>query len=171
MPPATPVWTILLPEQPATALIIPLLTGADALYAGFNGSTGSIKIPNGSRTATLTLRPIIGDTALSPNKTIVISASEGGDYVLGTPTTVTGNLTSEDGVSIYTFRVDGLWNNRTNWENNKMPLTTLTSGKEIIINPTGTCILNVAQTIRPGAKLTVKENRRFVIQGSLKQQQ
>ncbi len=145
-------------------------TGSDALYASFNGSTGSIKIPTGSSTATLTLRPIAGDTAYSPDKTIVISASDGGDYSLGTPTSVTGYITSEDGIIQYIFTGDGNWNIRNNWQNNNMPLTTLVAPKEIIINPSGTCLLNIAQTIKPGAKITVKQNRRFVIQGSLKQQ-
>ena len=144
-------------------------TSSDALYASFNGSTGSIKIPKSARTATLTLRPVIGDTAYSPDKTIIISATEGGDYGLGATTSVTGNLTSEDGISTYTFTGDGNWTIKNNWLNGKMPLTTLIAPKEIIINPIGTCILNVPQTIRTGAKVTVKQNRRFIIQGFLKQ--
>ena len=144
-------------------------TGADALYASFNGSAGSIKIPAGQRQATLILRPVIGDTSYSPDKTIIISAAEGGDYGLSAATSITGNLISEDGVTEYVFTGDGAWNQRTNWLNSKMPLTTLVSGKTITINPSGTCILNVAQTIRPGSTIRVKENRRFIIQGNLRQ--
>ncbi len=144
-------------------------TGADALYADFNGAQGVIKISNNSKQAILSIRPI-GDTGFTADKTVIISLTEGGDYSIGAPGTITGTISSEDGISVYTFNGDGNWNIRSNWLNGKMPLTTLMAPKEIIVNPSGIARLNVKQTIKPGAKLTVKQFRQLVIQGSLKQQ-
>ena len=74
--------------------------------------------------------------------------------------------------SIYTFTGNGNWNNAANWVGSSIPPTPLTTGKEIIINPQigGECILNIAQTISTGAKLTLAPNARFKIAGSLTQQ-
>ena len=144
-------------------------TGADALYAGFNGATGAIKIANNTNQAKLMIKPI-GDTGFTADKTVLVSITEGGDYSIGAPGTITGTITSEDGLTTYTFNGDGNWNIKNNWLNGKMPLTTLVAPKEIIVNPGGIARLNVKQTIKPGAKITVKQNRQLVIQGSLKQQ-
>ena len=143
-------------------------SGSTASYESFNGSAGSIRIANGANQAVLKIKPIGGDTSYSPNKTVIISLTEGGDYLLGATTSATGAITSEDGITIYTFTGDGAWNIKNNWLNGKMPLSQLIAPKEIIVNPSGTAVLNVPQTIRPGAKVTVKQNRRFIIQGNLK---
>ncbi len=145
-------------------------SNAGASYAGFNGSAGSIGIASGSSQGVLRIKPLSGDTSFSPDKTVIISLTEGGDYSLGATTSATGTITSDDGITTYTFIGDGNWSIKNNWLNGNMPLTTLIAPKEIIINPSGTCLLNVAQTIKPGAKITVKQNRRLVIQGSLKMQ-
>jgi hypothetical protein len=141
--------------------------GTSASYESFNGSTGSIRIANGANQATLKIKPVGGDTSYSPDKTVIVNITEGGDYLLGATTSATGAITSEDGIAIYTFTGDGNWNIKNNWLNGKMPLSQLIAPKEIIVNPSGTAILNVPQTIRPGAKITVKQNRRFIIRGNL----
>ena len=138
-------------------------------YSFFNGSQGSIRISNNTKQAILKIKPV-NDTSLSADKTITISLSEGGDYVMGSSTTATGTITSEDNISVYTFTGNGNFNVKSNWLNNKMPLTTLAPGKEIIIDPSGICNLNVPLTIKPMAKLTIKQNKQFIIQGSLKLQ-
>lgn len=73
---------------------------SNAAYAGFNGSTGSVKIASGSNQAVLKIKPVGGDKSLSPDKTVIISLTEGGDYVLGATTSATGTITSEDGSTL-----------------------------------------------------------------------
>ena len=136
-------------------------------YAFFNGSQGAIRIPNGANQAVLKIVPV-SDTSLTADKSVIINISEGGDYALGATTAVGGTIVSGDTLTSYTFIGDGNFNVKNNWLNGKMPLTTLTSGKSIFINPGGTCILNVPLTIKPGATLRVMQNKPFIIQGSLK---
>ena len=63
----------------------------------------------------------------------------------------------------------GSWTNASNWKNNSVPPSVLQGYSEIIINPivAGKCILNVPQTISLGAKLTVIDNKDFVVNGNL----
>lgn len=71
--------------------------------------------------------------------------------------------------TIYTFIGNGLWTLASNWSNNLIPPDNLPAGQQIIINPQldGECILNRAQTISPGATLTVQPGKLFTIQGNL----
>ncbi len=70
---------------------------------------------------------------------------------------------------LYTFNGMGNWNVSTNWQNSKMPPAKLLSCSEIIINPSGSgeCILNVLQTIAPGAKLTLMNGKKFRVLGNM----
>lgn len=63
----------------------------------------------------------------------------------------------------YIFNGIGDWNINTNWLNNTIPPDTLPANSEIIINPTGDseCILNITQTILPGAKISIKSGKKF----------
>ncbi|MBL7727301.1 MAG: hypothetical protein JNM68_06445, partial [Dinghuibacter sp.] len=38
---------------------------------------------------------------------------------------------------------------------------------KIVINPSGTCILNVPQTINPGGQITVLTGKNMVVNGNL----
>ncbi len=69
----------------------------------------------------------------------------------------------------YTFTGNGNWNVSSNWSNNNIPPLNLPSGSEIVIRPieSGECVLNVSQTILPGSKITVQNNRQFRIIGDL----
>lgn len=71
-------------------------------------------------------------------------------------------------IAVYTFTGDGNWNLATNWVNNQVPPDSLPSGAEIIINPSGTCILNVPQNISPGAGIRVIQGKKFVVNGDLR---
>jgi hypothetical protein len=68
---------------------------------------------------------------------------------------------------IYTFTGNGNWNVAANWLNNLMPSSPLAAGSEIIINPSGTCELNIPFTIQPGGKITVKTGKAFNVHGNL----
>jgi hypothetical protein len=69
----------------------------------------------------------------------------------------------------YTFIGNGNWNLASNWSGSVVPPPVLPNGSEIIINPSvgGTCVLNVAQSVSPGGKLTVMPNKSFIIQNNL----
>lgn len=72
--------------------------------------------------------------------------------------------------SVYTFNGNGSWSISSNWLNGKKPPVSLPSCAQIIIDPNGTgqCILEGMQTIMPGARLTVRKNKRFKVRGNLK---
>lgn len=80
-------------------------------------------------------------------------------------------LTPEAGSSstTYTFTGNGNWNVAGNWANNVIPPNPLTAGS-VIIDPAsgGQCLLNINQTIAPGASLTVRSGKRLVIPGNLR---
>ena len=68
----------------------------------------------------------------------------------------------------YTFTGTGNWNTAGNWSNNTIPPSTLPSGSTIVINPSsGSCVLNVSQTISAGATFTLMAGKNLVIQGNL----
>lgn len=69
----------------------------------------------------------------------------------------------------YTFTGTGDWDIASNWSNNIIPPTNLPSCSQIFINPPSgeECILNRAQIISSGAKLTVMTNKNFRVTGNL----
>ncbi|MFT3909338.1 MAG: hypothetical protein QM737_07940 [Ferruginibacter sp.] len=67
----------------------------------------------------------------------------------------------------YTFTGSGNWNVAANWLNNELPPAVLPDCSKIIISPSGTCILNVPQTISPGATIVVTAGSTFIISGNL----
>ncbi len=72
-------------------------------------------------------------------------------------------------VTTYTFTGNGNWNVASNWSNNTIPPSVLPSGGSIVINHAagGQCVLNVSQTIGPGAGITVMTGKNLVIAGAL----
>ncbi len=72
----------------------------------------------------------------------------------------------------YTFTGNGNWTDSTKWSNSTIPPSVLPAESDIIINPSGIgeCVLNIPQVISTGSTLTVKENKRFRIQGNLTMQ-
>ncbi len=69
--------------------------------------------------------------------------------------------------SIFIFTGDGNWDNSTNWANNTIPPDPLPAGKEILIDPSGSCTLNIPQTISAGSKIVIGKNKNFVLPASL----
>ena len=67
--------------------------------------------------------------------------------------------------NVYIFNGDGNWNDAANWTYNTLPPSTLPSGSEIFINPKqgGQCLVNINQTISPGAKITVMVGKNIKI--------
>jgi hypothetical protein len=72
-------------------------------------------------------------------------------------------------VKRYTFIGNGNWSIDANWKNNLKPPTTLPYQAEIIIDPLaiGNCNLDILYTIPTGCKITVVNNKKFIVQGNL----
>jgi len=104
--------------------------------SGINGITGSsFTLDPGAATQSITLEP-----------------GEYHVYIYQPPT-------------VYSFIGNGNWTDAGNWMYGTVPPSPLPSGSEIIIGPLpcGECILNVPQTIGPGAKFTVIAGKKFKI--------
>jgi len=100
---------------------------------------------------------------------VTIQALAGGTPYFDSAKAVTRSFRILNSGIIYTFIGNGNWNISSNWSNNTMPPAVLPEGAEIIIDPpiNGECILNVSQTISKNSKLTVKENKKLKIVGSI----
>lgn len=69
---------------------------------------------------------------------------------------------------VYRFTGTGNWDIPANWLNSKMPPQHVLHCAEIIIDPSsGECILNKAQVIAPGAKITVIAGKKFRVIGDV----
>ena len=79
--------------------------------------------------------------------------------------------------SVYTFTGKGSWSDPLNWENKLVPPARLKPGDQVIINGTGSCVLNNAKPILlvSGSSLEIKEGKElcisignnFLLQGNL----
>lgn len=65
----------------------------------------------------------------------------------------------------YIFTGNGNWDIPANWNDNTIPPDNLPAGAEIIIDPSGNCILNVPYTVSPGVILRVASGKEFIIEG------
>ena len=63
--------------------------------ATFNASTGTVTIPSGSATATVTVDPTL-DSAVEPDETVVLTVTSGTGYEPGTPASASGTITNDD---------------------------------------------------------------------------
>jgi hypothetical protein len=63
--------------------------------ATFNASSGTVTIPAGSSTATVTLDPT-ADTTVESNETAILTVTSGASYDVGGPSAATGTITNDD---------------------------------------------------------------------------
>ena len=63
--------------------------------ATFNASSGTVTIPAGSSTATVTLDPT-SDTTVESNETAILTVVSGASYDVGIPASATGTITNDD---------------------------------------------------------------------------
>jgi Ca2+-binding RTX toxin-like protein len=63
--------------------------------ATFNASSGTVTIPAGSATATVTLDPT-ADSTVELNETAILTVVTGASYDVGTPAAATGTITNDD---------------------------------------------------------------------------
>ncbi|MES2777254.1 MAG: hypothetical protein V4722_23960 [Bacteroidota bacterium] len=144
----------------------PVLNGDQPIYTGFTGVQGTVVILKNTKRAVVKIDPIQSNL-FEDDKTIFVSLNEGGDYLLGANNFVSGKISNEDSISVYTFIGDGNFDVKSNWQDGHMPLSKLVAGKKIIIDPSGVCTLNVPLTIATGAELRVKADKQLVIMGKL----
>jgi glucose/arabinose dehydrogenase len=100
----------------------------------------------------------ISDISEDSDGELYATSLQGGVYRIGT-----------NGPRRYRFKGNGNWSDANNWSLKTIPPLDLPSGSEIIISPanSGECILNVPQTIQPGSKLIVENNKNFRVSGNL----
>ena len=133
-------------------------------------TTGSITIPVGSATASFNVTPV-GDTAVEPNETVIVSVATGTGYDVGINGPATGTINNDDtGVSIdplpdaslfedqtlnftYTFRRTGLTTGTTAADFNVAGSATFTtdytqSGATSFTATTGTVVFNPGETTK-----------------------
>ena len=63
--------------------------------AGFTATTGTVTIPIGSSTATVTLDPN-ADSTVEPDETAILTVTAGSGYTVGAPAAATGTIANDD---------------------------------------------------------------------------
>jgi CHRD domain/Ig-like domain CHU_C associated/Calx-beta domain len=102
------VYTFTLSQNAASNMTINFAVGGTATFttdytqtgaAGFTASTGSVVIPSGSNSASVTITPV-ADATLEPNETVVLTIDTGTGYDAGSPSVGTGTITNDDIVNV-----------------------------------------------------------------------
>ena len=63
--------------------------------ATFTATSGTVVIPGGSATATVTIDPSV-DTTVEPDETVVLTVTSGTGYSVGSPSSASGTITNDD---------------------------------------------------------------------------
>ena len=71
------------------------VTGTATAGSDYQGLPGSVTLPTGSATATLTVTPL-DDQIIEPDETVVITLSANAAYLVGTPASATVTIVSDD---------------------------------------------------------------------------
>jgi hypothetical protein len=69
--------------------------------ATFTATSGTVVIPGGSSTATVTINPS-ADNTVEPDETVVLTVTSGTGYVVGTPSAATGTIQNDDNATTVT---------------------------------------------------------------------
>ena len=72
------------------------VSGSATPGSDYTALTGSVTIPAGAASATITVTPI-DDTAVEPDETVVLTLGAGAGYLVGTPGSATVTIVSDDG--------------------------------------------------------------------------
>ncbi len=98
------VYTFTREGSTAAALTVNFSVGGTAIFnndytqtgaATFNATSGTVVIPIGSSTATVTLDPTT-DITVEPNETAILTVVAGTSYDIGIPASATGTITNDD---------------------------------------------------------------------------
>jgi subtilisin-like proprotein convertase family protein len=106
--------------------------------------------------------------------TVIDNVTDDGGSLNGWGLSINNNsntctLTPTPLATTYTFTGNGNWNVASNWSGGAVPPSVLPAGESIVINHVagGNCVLNVNQTINPGAIFTVVTGKNLLVQGNL----
>jgi LPXTG-site transpeptidase (sortase) family protein len=89
------VYTLTLDKVPLVDTTINLSTTGTATGTDYTGSVTSVIIPAGSTTATIIIDPT-PDTDVELDETVIIAIDPGSGYTVGTPSSATGTITTDD---------------------------------------------------------------------------
>jgi hypothetical protein len=98
------VYTFTLSETATSNVTVNFSVGGSAAFssdytqtgaATFEASSGTVVIPNGSSTATVTVDPAT-DSNLETNETVLLTVNSGTGYVSGSPISASGTITNDD---------------------------------------------------------------------------
>jgi hypothetical protein len=135
--------------------------------------SGNATLTNATLTVTWGFTPTAGQTF-----TVLTCGSRTGEFATVNIPAVSGLVFtvthSAGGVTIsassapvtYTFTGSGNWSSAGNWDANGIPPTPLLPGNAIVINGSGTCTMDVNQTLNAGATLTVNASKTLTISGA-----
>ena len=76
-------------------------------------------------------------------------------------------ILNDDAKITYTFTGNGNITEVANWLSGLVPPGTIATGNEVIIDPSTECVQNVPVTYQPGAKLTIKPGKKYVVAANL----
>jgi len=102
------VYTFTRSAASASPLTVSFSVGGTATYntdytqsgaANFSATSGTVTILAGSATAMVTIDPT-ADATVEPDEAVVLTVTSGTGYTVGTPSTGTGTILNDDGVSL-----------------------------------------------------------------------
>jgi hypothetical protein len=105
------VYTFLLSTNATSNMTINFSVGGTATFSSdysqsgadtFTATTGTVIIPSGSNSATVTVTPT-GDTTLEPNETIILTVTSGSGYSAGTPSIASTTIVNDDSLTSNPF--------------------------------------------------------------------
>jgi hypothetical protein len=99
------VYTLTRSGSTANAMTVNFSVGGTASFtqpdytqtgaATFNATSGTVVIPSGSSTATVTIDPS-ADTTVEPDETVNLTVTSGVGYTVGSPSAASGTITNDD---------------------------------------------------------------------------
>ena len=141
--------------RPATLTNLPLtvnyaISGTASNGADYQPISGSVVIPAGSSSNTITITPIMDAVFDSPNKWVMLTLAPG-NYAIGSPSNDTVTIQDVAPAATNTFTGAGFWQSVTNWSDGIVPMT----GQGVVINGSAT-LSNATADL---SSLTVMSNK------------
>jgi len=141
--------------RPATLTNLPLtvnyaISGTASNGVDYQSISGSVIIPTGASSNTITITPIMDSAFDSPNKWVMLTLAPG-NYAIGSPSNDTVTIQDVAPSATNTFTGTGLWQSATNWSDGIAALT----GQSVIISGSAT-LANATANL---SSLTVMSNK------------
>ena len=104
----TMIYTFTLPSNAVSNITVNFTVSGTAIFNSdyiqtgattFTTTTGSVVIPSGSNSASVTITPT-GDVVLEPDETVILALASGTGYDAGNPNQATGTITNDDALLV-----------------------------------------------------------------------